>query len=102
MLGEDFAVADVKYKLSGSDWNRPDLYQFVTFATGFRAWHAALINFRMPGTDPLPRLSVGDVRVAHLAWSADQARPPQAVAEEFAQRATLWLDSFASLLSLGA
>src|SRR5262249_15747260 len=36
VLGARAAVADVKYKLSRSDWDRPDLYQLVAFAAGYR------------------------------------------------------------------
>jgi hypothetical protein len=35
----------VKYKVSGKDWRRPDLYQAVVFAAGAGTVHAAIVGF---------------------------------------------------------
>src|SRR5687767_11907610 len=65
------AIADVKYKLAAQEWNRNDLYQVVTFATGYRTGQAALISFNTHGVGALPPLKIGDVYIRHIAWRAD-------------------------------
>jgi hypothetical protein len=83
LFGNRDALADVKYKLATGEWKRPDLYQIVTFATGFRIAHAAVIEFGDSTTTLLPALHVGDVHVQHLAWAADADRPPSEAATQF-------------------
>lgn len=93
VLSDSLAVADVKYKLCGSDWNRPDLYQLVTFAAGFRTLDGALINFCGPDSSVLPSLKVGDIGIRHLPWRADAALRPESAADEFVRCTRDWLDS---------
>ena len=39
------AVGDVKYRLAGADWSRPDLYQAIAFAEAFGTDDAIVVNF---------------------------------------------------------
>jgi hypothetical protein len=63
-------VADVKYKMAAGEWTRPDVYQVVTFATGFRSRGAALIYFDDGGAVHVPTLTIGALPIAHLKWNA--------------------------------
>jgi 5-methylcytosine-specific restriction endonuclease McrBC regulatory subunit McrC len=72
VIGAREAVADVKYKLSRRDWDRPDLYQLVAFATGYQTQDAALIDFSTGGADR-ETVSIGDITVRNVAWPADAA-----------------------------
>lgn len=79
--GHTWAIGDVKYKLAVDEWRRPDLYEIVAFATGFRVSAALLLEFGRPGQRSLPTVDVGDVRVSQLLWPADASlSPDEAVA----------------------
>lgn len=84
------AIADVKYKLSGSDWKRNDLYQVVAFACGFEVRHAALIEFVPPGGVTLAMVPVGQVRVRHFGWSADDTVMAEDAAAALRQKFGQW------------
>jgi len=60
------ATGDVKYKLTGSEWNRDDLYQAIAFATIYESSHSAIVGFRDLGVDELSGLGVGKLQVHHL------------------------------------
>jgi hypothetical protein len=87
---------NVKYKLSKGEWNRPDLYQLVTFATTFGSKSGALVSFVPSGAKELPSLRVGEVVVNHVAWPADPALTPEAAASAFIDSAGSWLGQVAS------
>ena len=72
-FGTDMAVGDVKYKLTGMDWNRNDLYQAVTFGTGFGCSKVAVIAFRTTASLELPRVRVGNVEVVPFCWNCSDA-----------------------------
>jgi hypothetical protein len=84
------AVGDVKYKILGGEWYRPDLYQLVTFATGFKSPDAALIGFAPHGEAP-PRVGVGDVSLVALAWDVAPDTPPASSASKLVSRTEDWL-----------
>src|SRR5205814_9710564 len=46
LFQDGLAVADVKYKLLGSHWTRPDLYEVLAFATAFKSTSCAVIQRR--------------------------------------------------------
>ena len=74
------AVADVKYKLHDGTWNRPDLYQATTFATGYRTRRAAILCFdeRTAGA-PAVDIGIGDVALRTICWPcATHVSPVQA------------------------
>lgn len=87
------AVADVKYKLSGKDWRRPDLYQAVAFAAAVRTEHAAIIGFAPEEPVSEPHVYFGDISVRAIDWIADSSAPPESAADELAQRIEVWLNS---------
>jgi 5-methylcytosine-specific restriction endonuclease McrBC regulatory subunit McrC len=81
LVFDDIAIGDVKYKLVGADWQRADMYQITTFATGYRVEDAILVSFiGDDGRHALPQLKIGPVRLRHLAWDARDANPPEASA----------------------
>ncbi len=65
--GTRIAVGDVKYKLLGSGWARPDLYQAVTFAEGYEVAGVAVVGFSRRGVEA-PTLSIGSKTVVSLNW----------------------------------
>jgi 5-methylcytosine-specific restriction endonuclease McrBC regulatory subunit McrC len=85
------AVADVKYKVSTTEWKRNDLYQAVAFAVGFRVRNAAIIEFVMPDGQCLEPVSVGDIVVRHLCWPADPNVPAAIAADALATDFAKWL-----------
>lgn len=92
MVVEDgLAIADVKYKLSGKEWNRADLYEVVTFATGYRTPFAAIIDFREPETPPVATVPVGDISVAKVSWPADASLKPDEAASCVVDEFSTWL-----------
>ena len=85
------AVADVKYKIAKTDWNRGDLYQVVTFATGYRTLFGAVVDFREPDTPQLPSVQVGETSVVQLSWPADPLLHPDVAASRLARSFSMWL-----------
>ena len=92
VISAGHAVADVKYKLTASEWRRADLYQLVAFAAAFHAQRAALIGFVEPGRDQPPRIRVGTMDLAHLDWPADPTIAPKHAASAFCASTRSWLD----------
>lgn len=91
IFGPPSAVADIKYKISGQDWDRPDLYQLVAFATGYRVQEAALLSFGTSATHTRPVIDVGDVRTTSITWDASHEDPSEA-ATDFVRRVAQWLE----------
>jgi 5-methylcytosine-specific restriction enzyme subunit McrC len=88
VFDDGFAIADIKYKVSSKDWLRPDLYQVVTYATGYRTRRAALIAFRGKAQAVPSPVHVGDVEVHQFLWDTEAASPAaagQRVAEDVAR-----------------
>jgi len=88
-----YAVADVKYKLAGEDWNRSDLYQAVAFAAGYGTSHAAIVDFREAGRPSLPTVPFGDTEVVQLSWPADGALDADQAASSLANSFSTWLSN---------
>ncbi len=71
-------VGDVKYKLVGDKWHRPDLNQIIAFGTAFKAHKAVVIGFsKMASTSPLD-LVVGPLPITYLLWDVADASPESA------------------------
>jgi hypothetical protein len=87
------AIADIKYKIVGPGWKRPDLYQAVAFAEGFRATRAAVIEFDSEGAAPICDVTVGDIRLRHFCWSAGSDVAPSEAGERLGTAIGRWLDS---------
>lgn len=86
------AVADVKYKLSGTEWRRPDLYQAVAFAAAARAQYAAVIGFSASHRPSTPEVRVGEISVTSIDWQADERLAPDEAADDLARRVRTWLE----------
>ena len=94
VFGDGLAVGDVKYKLTGQDWNTGDLYQTVSFAAVYRTRRALLISFS-PDAEVLPELTVGDIRVTHMPWQASRGTSPEDAANLLVAQVSTWLDQVA-------
>jgi 5-methylcytosine-specific restriction enzyme subunit McrC len=88
---DGLAIGDVKYKLTGQDWNTGDLYQAVSFAAGYRTQRALLISFS-PYGEVLPELTVGDIRVMHIPWRASVHIHPEEAASILVAEVSDWLE----------
>lgn len=87
------AVGDVKYKFSGADWSRSDLYQAISFGTAFKSTRALVIGFTEPGTGGPPDVHVGGIHVRHVGWDADPYQLPERAAEDVVARVRTFLAS---------
>jgi hypothetical protein len=85
------AIGDVKYKLQGKDWRRADLYQVVSFATGYRVWHASVVTFSLASSPAVPPVRVGDVAVRTITWDCSPNSTPESSAESLLEQARAWL-----------
>jgi 5-methylcytosine-specific restriction enzyme subunit McrC len=85
------AVGDVKYKLLGKDWKRTDLYQAVSFATGYRVEHTAVVTFSPTSGQSVPSVQVGDVTLRAITWDCSHNSTPEASARSILDQATRWL-----------
>jgi 5-methylcytosine-specific restriction enzyme subunit McrC len=65
------AVGDVKYKVSGSDWGRGDLYQAIAFAEAFGAMDAVVVGFGATTDHELVDVDVGQKAIRALRWTVD-------------------------------
>ncbi len=90
------ATGDVKYKLLGKDWKRSDLYQAITFATGYRVNQASIVLFTS-GAHPIPEpLQVGNVTLTVLAWDCSQGTSPEVAAQSLVEDTRAWFDGAVS------
>jgi 5-methylcytosine-specific restriction endonuclease McrBC regulatory subunit McrC len=87
----DRAVADVKYKLQGQDWDTGDLYQAIAFATGFRVQQAAIVTFSK-GQPAHQSLQVGDVTLSSICWPASPLLDARAAAAHLTADVRQWLE----------
>ena len=85
------AVGDVKYKLTGSDWNRADLYQAVSFATGYRVRYAAVVAFSPAIGRCAPPLQVGTVSLRMITWDCSPSSMPEVSARSVLDQALAWM-----------
>src|SRR5262249_28068091 len=75
VFGDEFAVGDVKYQLTGGEISRPNLNQITTFATGYGVKHAAVVAF---GPAPVGEyVQVGEVDVRGFNWDTSAIAPDQ-------------------------
>lgn len=88
------AVGDVKYKQASNEWNRPDLYQAIAFATAVRVARAAIVTFGAADEGgPPPALSVGDIELRTFRWTTDPGISPSVAADELAREVRQWIVS---------
>jgi 5-methylcytosine-specific restriction enzyme subunit McrC len=96
VIGDNWAVADVKYKLSADTWKRPDLYELVSFAEAAGAASAAIIGFTGPGAAVPPLVGVGGVSASYLSWPSDSALAPPDAAASLGYAVQQWLSEAAA------
>jgi hypothetical protein len=88
VFGDDFAVGDVKYQVTGGEISRPNLNQVTTFATGYGVRKAVVVAF---GHIPLGEyVQVGDVAVSGINWDTSVNDPTQS-GVDLARRVASWL-----------
>lgn len=92
VLGAPSAVGDVKYKWANREWDRPDLYQLVAFATGYRVKTAALFSFAPSTVESPVQLMVGETHITAVPWIATKDWDPVRAGEDFVARARNWLE----------
>lgn len=89
VFGNNDAVGDVKYRLSGDgEIKRAELNQVTTFATGYQAKKATVIAFG--SCERGEEVRVGSVQVNGFSWNYNGATPEQA-AIRLAERVKNWL-----------
>ena len=89
VFDDELAVADVKYKLVGTEWRRPDLYQVVTFAEGLGTRDAAIVDFGNSILSP-EKVVVGSKEVRHLPWRLNET--PDEARTRFVSSVFEWLN----------
>jgi hypothetical protein len=93
------AIGDLKYKLSGGDWDRADLYEVIAFAEAYRAPRGLIIRFRKPGVPAAADLTVGSISVHEVTWVADPSVNPVDASSAVADEVADWLGEGLQLLS---
>lgn len=95
LVFSESAVGDVKYTLQESDWRRSDLYQVVSFATGFRVRSAAVFSFSETPDQVPPPIAVGEVALRTIVWDCAAGTDPSMAAESLVLGAKDWLEEVA-------
>jgi 5-methylcytosine-specific restriction enzyme subunit McrC len=83
-------IGDVKYKLNKAEWHRPDLYEVVTFAAGYKASRAAIINFCVNSLERPQRVEIGPVEVSNICWDCVSFPEPQIAEDDFVKNVRYW------------
>lgn len=92
VFGNRLAIADVKYKYFGRDWNRNDFNQIVAFATAFDSQRCALFGFVSDPVFPRPGIvQVGRVEATRIAWPVGSGTSPEAVSQTMLAGLSYWL-----------
>ncbi len=92
VFGDRLAVADVKYKYFGRDWNRNDFNQVVAFATAFESQRGALFGFVSDSVFPRTAIvQVGRVETTRIAWPVGPGTSPEVVANTMVHGLSGWL-----------
>lgn len=77
----------------GSLRSRPDLYQIVTFATGFRSVGGLVVGFTLDQAAPTPpTLRIGETLVAYFVWPALPNLDPREAGARLILHLTEWLE----------
>ncbi|SAK48461.1 McrBC 5-methylcytosine restriction system component-like protein [Caballeronia hypogeia] len=98
VFGDRIAIADVKYKLFGPDWNRNDFNQIVAFATAFDCERCALLGFISESGFPRPSVvNVGRVEATRIGWPIGPGAQPGRVAEAVISGLNNWLSAVDSV-----
>lgn len=85
------AVGDVKYRFLNSNWNMPDLYQIVAFATAANANKAAIFGFSADSLKIPTPVPVGLVRARAIFWNVQPESVPAESLLKMCQQVRSWL-----------
>lgn len=92
VFGNRLAIADVKYKYFGRDWNRNDFNQIVAFATAFDSQRCALFGFVSDSLFQKPVLvQVGRVEATRIAWPVGPGTSPEVGSQTMIDGLSVWL-----------
>jgi len=92
VFGNRLAIADVKYKYFGRDWNRNDFNQVVAFATAFDSQRCALFGFVSDPVCPRPGIvQVGRVEATRIAWPVGLGSSPEVASRAMLEGLSYWL-----------
>jgi 5-methylcytosine-specific restriction enzyme subunit McrC len=92
VFGNRLAIADVKYKYFGREWNRNDFNQIIAFATAFESQRCALFGFVSESLFPkMAVVHVGRVEATRIAWPVDSNVSPESVALTMVRDLHHWL-----------
>jgi 5-methylcytosine-specific restriction enzyme subunit McrC len=92
VFGNKLAIADVKYKYFGRDWNRNDFNQIVAFATAFDSRHCALFGFvSETNFSKSVFVRVGRVEATRIAWPVGPGTSPEKVSQLMVASLENWL-----------
>jgi 5-methylcytosine-specific restriction endonuclease McrBC regulatory subunit McrC len=84
-------VGDVKYKVFDR-WLQNDLYQAISFATGYQALGALVVSFSTGSSvSALPDLLVGTLPVKSLVWRAHNTATPDEARQHLVDEVKTWL-----------
>lgn len=86
-------IGDVKYKINSENWLRPDLYEIITFAEGFNATRAFMVDFCTGQMEFLPTIKVGKIIVNNFRWKAVHSVSPVDSRNEFLMNIETWLNT---------
>ncbi|MNH81512.1 5-methylcytosine-specific restriction enzyme subunit McrC [compost metagenome] len=94
VFGNRLAIADVKYKYFGREWNRNDFNQIVAFATAFDCQLGALFGFvNGPEFPPATSVQVGRVKACRIAWPVGPGASPEVVTQTIIEQLNGWLSN---------
>lgn len=90
-------VADIKYKVRGPDWHRPDLYQVLAFAEAFGAERGAIFAFAAGTSSAAMPPEVGNRVVSPVDWPAHPDIGASMAAGTFMDPVQGWVEATSSV-----
>lgn len=91
VFGNIAAVGDVKYKIAGDEWVRPDLYEVVAFGAAAEVTNGILIDFRRANSSSLGTVKFGQIEVREASWDAAEGTSPQEAAKGLGDAVAAWV-----------
>lgn len=86
-------IGDVKYKINSKNWLRHDLYEIITFAKGFNATRAFMVDFCTDQMECLSTIKVGKIIINNFRWKALNSVSPVDSRAEFLMNFETWLNN---------
>jgi hypothetical protein len=66
------------------------MYEVVTFAAGYKASRAAIINFCVTSLDRPQRVDIGPLEVSNICWDCVSFAEPQMAEDDFVKNVRYW------------